>query len=51
LVDLDYEEEEDELDAKKNKKRPDGVKKEKDKLKKQAESSSIRDKMDDMLKS
>jgi hypothetical protein len=28
-----------------------GVKKEKDKLKKQAESSSIRDKMDDMMKS
>jgi hypothetical protein len=51
LVELDDEEEEDELDAKKNKKRPDGVKKEKDKLKKQAESSSIRDKMDDMLKS
>jgi hypothetical protein len=41
LVELDDEEEEDELDAKKNKKRPDGVKKEKDKLKKQAESSSI----------
>jgi hypothetical protein len=51
LVELDDEEEEDELDAKKNKKRPNGVKKEKDKLKKQAESSSIRDKMDDMLKS
>jgi hypothetical protein len=48
---LDDEEEEDKLDAKKNKKRPDGVKKEKDKLKKQAESSSIRDKMDDMMKS
>jgi hypothetical protein len=37
LVDLDDEEAEDELDAKKNKKRPNGVKKEKDKLKKQAE--------------
>jgi hypothetical protein len=48
---LDDYEEEDELDAKKNKKRPDGVKKEKDKLKKQVESSSIRDKMDDMIKS
>jgi hypothetical protein len=32
-------------------KRPDGVKKEKEKLEKQAESSSIRDKMDDMMKS
>jgi hypothetical protein len=51
LVELDDEEEEDELSANKNKKRPDGVKKEKDKLKKQAESSSIRDKMDDMMKS
>jgi hypothetical protein len=51
LVELDDEEEEDELNANKNKKRPDGVKKEKDKLKKQAESSSIRDKMDDMMKS
>jgi hypothetical protein len=51
LVDLDDEEEEDELDAKKNNKRPDGAKKEKDKLKKQAESSSIRDKMHDMMKS
>jgi hypothetical protein len=51
LVKLNDEEEEDELDAKKNKKRPDGVKKEKDKLKKQAESLSIRDKMDDILKS
>jgi hypothetical protein len=37
LFDLDYEEEEDDLDAKKNKKRPNGVKKEKYKLKKQAE--------------
>jgi hypothetical protein len=51
LIELGDEEEEDELDAKKNKKRPDGVKKEKYKLKKQAESSSIRDKMDDMMKS
>jgi hypothetical protein len=50
LVDLDDDEEEDEVDAKKNK-RPDGCKKEKDKLRKQAESSSIRDKMDDMMKS
>jgi hypothetical protein len=48
---LDDEEEDDELNANKNKKRPDGVKKKKDKLKKQAESSSIRDKMDDMMKS
>jgi hypothetical protein len=38
-------------EAKKNKKRPDGCKKEKDKQKKQAEASSIRDKMDDMLNS
>jgi hypothetical protein len=51
LIELDDEEKEDELDAKKNKKRPDGVKREKDKLKKQAESSSIRDNMDDMIKS
>jgi hypothetical protein len=48
---LDDEEEDDELIANKNKKRPNGVKKEKDKLKKQAESSTIRDKMDDMMKS
>jgi hypothetical protein len=48
---LDDEDEDDELNANKNKKRPDGVKKKKDKLKKQAESSSIRDKMDDMMKS
>jgi hypothetical protein len=48
---LDDEEEDDELNANKNKKRPDGVKRGKDKLKKQAESSSIRDKMDDMMKS
>jgi hypothetical protein len=48
---LDDEEEDDELNANKNKKRPDGVKREKDKLKKQAQSSSIRDKMDDMMKS
>jgi hypothetical protein len=51
LVELDDDEEEDELEAKKNKKRPDGCKKEKDKQKKQAEASSIRDKMDDMLNS
>jgi hypothetical protein len=51
LVELDDEEENDELNANKNKKRPDGVKREKDKLKKQAELSSIRDKMDDMMKS
>jgi hypothetical protein len=44
LVELDDEEEDDELNANKNKKRLDGVKREKDKLKKQAESSSI-DKM------
>jgi hypothetical protein len=48
---LDDEEEDDEIIANKNKKRPNGVKKEKDKLNKQAESSSIRDKMDDMMKS
>jgi hypothetical protein len=51
LVELDDEEEDDELNANKNKKRPDGVKREKDKLKKQAELSSLRDKMDDMIKS
>jgi hypothetical protein len=51
LVDLDDDEEEDELAAKKNKKRPDGCKKEKDKQKKQAEASNIRNKMDDMMKS
>jgi hypothetical protein len=51
IVELDDEEEDNELNASKNKKRPDGVKREKDKLKKQAESSSIRDKMDDMMKS
>jgi hypothetical protein len=51
LVELDDDEEEDELEAKKNKKRPNGCKKEKDKQKKQAESSSIRGKMDDMMKS
>jgi hypothetical protein len=51
LVELDDEEEEDELNANKNNKRPNGIKKEKDKLKKQAGSSSIRDKMDDMMKS
>jgi hypothetical protein len=51
LIELDDEEEKDEINAKKNKKRPNGVKKKKDKLKKQAESSSIRDKMDDMMKS
>jgi hypothetical protein len=51
LVELDDDEEKDELEAKKNKKRPDGCKKEKDKQKKQVEASSIRDKMDDMLKS
>jgi hypothetical protein len=51
LVELDNDEEEDELEAKKNKKKPDGCKKEKDKQKKQAESSSIRDRMDDMMKS
>jgi hypothetical protein len=51
LVELDDVEEEDELAAKKNKKRPDGCKKEKDKQKKQAATSSIRDKMDDMKKS
>jgi hypothetical protein len=51
LVELDDEEEEDELNGNRNKKRPDGGRKEKDKLKKQAESSSIREKMDDMMKS
>jgi hypothetical protein len=51
LVELDDDEKEDELEAKKNKKRPNDYKKEKDKLKKQAESSSIREKMDDMIKS
>jgi hypothetical protein len=51
IVELDDEEVDDELNASKNKKRPDGVKREKDKLKKQAESSSIRDKMDDMMTS
>jgi hypothetical protein len=51
LVELDDEDEDDELNANKNKKGPDSVKKEKDKLKKQAESSSIRDKMYDMMKS
>jgi hypothetical protein len=51
LVELDDEEEDDEINANKNKKRPDGVKREKDELKKQAESSSIRDKMDDMMMS
>jgi hypothetical protein len=51
LVELDDDKDEDELEAKNNKKRPDGCKKEKDKLKKQAEASSIRDKTDDMIKS
>jgi hypothetical protein len=48
---LDDEEEDDKLNANKNKERPDGVKREKDKLKKQAEPSSIRDKIDDITKS
>jgi hypothetical protein len=51
LVDLDDDEEEDELKAKKNKKGPDGWKNDKDKQMKQAESSNIREKMDDMMKS
>jgi hypothetical protein len=51
LVELDDDKDEDELEAKNNKKRPAGCKKEKDKLKKQAEASSIRDKIDDMIKS
>jgi hypothetical protein len=50
FVQLD-DDEDDVLTAKKNKGRPDGNKKEKEKIKKQAEASSLRDKIDEMMKS
>jgi hypothetical protein len=50
FVQLDNEDE-DVLTAKKNTERSDGTKKKKEKLKKQAEVSSLRDKIDDMVNS